>query len=296
MPALPMRVYRAPVVRTVELTPWLRRIVFGGPGLAGFQTTGVGDEYLRVVFPAAGEMEPRLPVVENGALDYGSADLDLLRTYTVRAFNSDAGEVTIDFVLHRDGVASSWARSAEPGAVVGLTTPTAMYDAPADLTWQLLVADAAALPALMRILEQTPHGVRNRVVVEVPDPEHRIELPAHSRADVTWVEGGNGHSPSRIEEVVRSLPRPDAAGGYIWVGGETKTLRGVRRHLRHELGLPASAYKAVGYWTVRAEDWNASYNALDADTRAGLEALWEADRPEEEIEDEYDARLTALGL
>lgn len=80
------------------------------------------------------------------------------------------------------------------------------------------------------------------------------------------------------------------------MAGETKTLRGVRRHLRHELGLPATAYKADGYWTVRAEDWNASYNALDADTRAGLEALWEADRPEEEIEDEYDARLTALGL
>jgi hypothetical protein len=30
--------------------------------------------------------------------------------------------------------------------------------------------------------------------------------------------------------------------------------------------------------------------------RRSLEALWETDRPEEEIESEYDERLTALGL
>ena len=296
LPALPMRAFRALVVRTVDLTPSLRRVVFGGAGLADFTTTGVGDEYLRVLFPAVGDTEPRLPVVENGVLDYGSVDMGLMRTYTVRACDPAAGEVTIDFVLHAHGVATTWARSAEPGDVVGLTTPTAMYDAPIDLRWQILVADYAALPALARILEQTAPRVANRVVVEVPDAAHRIELPAHPRTDVTWVYGGNGHAPSRVDEVARSLPHPDSPGGYVWVAGETTTLRGVRRHLRHELGLPVTAYKAVGYWTERAEEWNARYEALDADTRAGIAALWDSGRAEEDIEDEYDARLTALGL
>lgn len=79
------------------------------------------------------------------------------------------------------------------------------------------------------------------------------------------------------------------------MAGETTALRGVRRHLRLELGLPATAYKAVGYWTVRAEDWNASYNALDADTRAASRRSGRRTGPRG-IEDEYDARLTALGL
>lgn len=295
LPELEMRVFRAVVVRAHDLTPSLRRVVFGGPGLADFESTGVGDEYLRILFPAQGEVEPVLPVVENGVLDYSSINLDLLRTYTVRRHDPDAGEVTIDFVVHEGGVAATWARTAEPGDVVGLNTPTAMYDAPAGLDWQILVADCAALPALARILEQTGPEVRTRVVVEVPDAGHHLALPQHPRVEVTWLHGGNGHGPSRLQDVVASLPRPEGVG-YVWISGETRVLRGVRKHLRRTLGLPASAYKAVGYWTENAEQWLAQYGALDDDTRASLEALWESDRDEDEIEAEYDERLAALGL
>lgn len=288
-----MRVFRAVVVRTEELTPSLRRIVLGGPGLADFASTGVGDEYLRVLFPAPGETEPVLPAVVDGVLDYASIDLGLLRTYTVRRHDVAAGEVTIDFVVHEGGVASTWARGAEPGDVVGLNAPTGMYDPPEGLGWQILVADCAGLPALARILENTPGAVRSRVVVEVPSDDHRIDLPG--AAEVTWVVGGNGHGPSRLEEVVRSLPTP-GADGYVWVAGESRALRGVRKHLRRELGLPASAYKTVGYWIEDGEAWTARYAALDDDTRRSLEALWQTDRPEDEIEAEYDERLTSLGL
>ena len=290
------RVFRAEVVRVEDLSASLRRIVFGGPGLAEFASSGSPDEYLRVVVPAPGRTEPVLPTVVDGVLDYGSIDMDLLRTYTVRRHDRDAGEVTIDFVLHDHGVVTSWARAAGPGAAVGLNLPTGMYEAPADLAWQVLVADCAALPALARVLEQTPPDVRNRVVVEVPGDEHRIDLPAHPRTEVTWVHGGNGHRPSRLEDVVRALPRPDAPGGYVWVAGESRALRGVRRYLRRELGLPASRYKAVGYWIERAEEWNQRYDALDKDTRRSLEAMWSEDRPEEDIESDYDERLAALGL
>ena len=290
------RVFRAEVVRVEDLSASLRRIVFGGPGLAEFASSGSPDEYLRVVVPARGQTEPVLPTVVDGVLDYGSIDMDLLRTYTVRRHDRDAGEVTIDFVLHDHGVVTAWARAAGPGAVVGLNLPTGMYDAPADLAWQVLVADCAALPALARVLEQTPPDVRNRVVVEVPGDEHRIDLPAHPRTEVTWVLGGNGHRPSRLEDVVRALPHPDAPGGYVWVAGESRALRGVRRYLRRELGLSASRYKAVGYWIERAEEWNQRYDALDEDTRRSLEAMWSEDRPEEDIESDYDERLAALGL
>lgn len=159
----------------------------------------------------------------------------------------------------------------------------------------MLVADGAALPALARILEQTAPGVRSKVVVEVPDADHHLALPDYPRADVTWRHGGNGHGPSRLQEAVESLPRPEGVG-YVWVCGETRVLRGVRGHLRRTLGLPASAYKAVGYWTDNAEQWRAGYDALDEATRSSLEVMWESDRDEDEIEAEYDQRLAALGL
>ena len=210
-----------------------------------------------------------LPVVVDNVFDFSTVNLDLLRTYTVRDHDPAAGEVTIDFVVHNGGVASTWACRAEPGDVVGLNSPTGMYDPPVGLVWQVLVADCAGLPALARILEQTPPWVRTRVVVEVPDDEHRLELTG--AAEVTWVIGGNGHSPSLLEDVVRALPRLGPEG-YVWVAGESKALRGARKYLRMELGLPASAYKTVGYWIENADAWHARYHALNDNIKQSLEA------------------------
>jgi NADPH-dependent ferric siderophore reductase len=290
--ALPMRVWTGIVVRSSELTPAMRRIVLAVPGYA---STGVGDEYLRLIFPAPGASEPVLPTVTGNCLDYDSIDLATMRTYTVRAVDPVREEVTIDFVIHDGGVAAGWARAAEPGDRLGLNTPAGMYQPPPGLAWQFLVADCAGLPAAARLLESAPPGVRTRVVLEVPGPAHRLDLTAGPEAEITWIYGGNGHGPSRLEQVVRSLPRP-AGVGYVWVAGETRELRGVRKYLRRELGLPSSAYKAVGYWTGGAERWHDRYAALDAEVKQSLEALWAGDADQGEIEIEYDDRLARLGL
>lgn len=295
MSALPMQVWTARVLRTEDLTPAMRRVVFGGPGLTGYRSTGIGDEYVRLIFPAGGSPEPVLPSVTDGQLDYGSIDLGTMRTYTVRAFDAAAGELTIDFVVHQGGVAAAWATAAKPGDLVGINTPSELYSPPDGLTWQVLVADCAGLPAAARLLEASPPGVRTRVVLEVPDADHRLELSVPPGVEVQWVHGGNGVAPSRLEEVVRSLPRPDGTG-YLWVAGESRVLRGVRKYLRKELGLPASTFKAVGYWTERAEVWHRRYQALDDDTKAALDAIWDADSELVDLELRYDEQLSRLGL
>jgi len=53
---------------------------------------------------------------------------------------------------------------------------------------------------------------------------------------------------------------------------------------------------AVGYWTYKAEVWNAKYEALDESVRAALDAAWESDRDEEEIRDEVEKTLESAGL
>jgi len=124
---------------------------------------------------------------------------------------------------------------------------------------------------------------------------YRLDLAVPPGTEVTWIDGGNGHGPSRLEQVVRSLPRPPGVG-YVWVAGETRELRGVRRYLRRELGLPSTAYKTVGYWTDGAERWRAEFEALDAEIKASLEAIWELDADLGDIEIQYDERLARLGL
>lgn len=298
---LPMRFFRAEVLDARPVCADMVRVVFGGPGLAEFASTGIGDEYLRVFFPGEDGAEPVLPVIhDNGRWTYpDGAEPSPMRTYTVRDHRPERGEVVIDFVVHDGGVAASWAQKAAPGDVVTLNTPTAMYDPPAELEWQLLLADSAALPAATRILETCADGVRTRAVFEVASPAHEVALPPRPGADVVWLHGGNGHGPSRLADVLRSAELPAGLGdgsGYVWVAGETAVLRDARRYVRRELRLPPSAYKVVGYWTDNGEEYNRRLSELDEKTQAWLLEPWETDADEEEQEDEYIARLESLGL
>lgn len=291
-------IHRIVVERVQRLSPGMVRIVFGGEGLDGFVSTGVGDEYFRVFFPAEGQHEPNLPFpTEDGYWDFADGvEPAPMRTYTVRGWDAEAAELTIDFVVHDGGVAAAWALNARPGDVVGVNTPKGLYDPPAEIEWQLLIADATGLPAAARLAENAPAGVRTRVVLEVSSPEDELDIRPADGVELHWVHGGNGHAPTRIEEILRASELPSGPG-YVWVAGETKATRGVRKHLRHQLKLPASAYKVIGYWTENAEAWRERYDSLDEGTHARLMAMWDDDtRPTEDIEEAYEAELEKLGL
>lgn len=291
-------IHRIVVERVRRLSPGMVRIVFGGDGLDGFVSTGIGDEYFRVFFPADGQHEPNLPFpTEDGYWDFAEGvEPAPMRTYTVRGWDAEAAELTIDFVVHDGGVAAAWALNARPGDVVGVNTPKGLYDPPAEIEWQLLIADATGLPAAARLAENAPAGVRTRVVLEVSSPEDELDISAADGVELHWVHGGNGHAPTRIEDILRASELPSGPG-YVWVAGETKATRGVRKHLRHELKLPASAYKVIGYWTENAEAWRERYDSLDEGTHARLMAMWDDDtRPAEDIEEAYEAELEKLGL
>ncbi|MEV6074576.1 siderophore-interacting protein [Streptomyces sp. NPDC052069] len=297
-----MTIHRAVVARVLPLTGTMVRITFHGGDLATFASTGIGDEYVRLFFPhGTDRADLSLPeTTENG--DWQTPEgrpTAPMRTYTIRAVRPEAGEIDIDFVLHSHGVASSWAAAARPGDMIGLNSPTGLYSPPADLTWQVLISDLTGLPAVARILEDTPDGVTTRAVIEVPGPAAVQPLPDRPHIRSTWSYGGNGEGPSRLAELVAAAipPGADLTGGYIWVAGQTNALRTVRRHLRKELKLPMERFKVVGYWVPDSDTWTERYEALPADVRAELDALW--DNPVDEPEDltiRYEARLSSLGL
>ncbi|MCU1517787.1 MAG: siderophore interacting protein, partial [Pseudarthrobacter sp.] len=114
--------------------------------------------------------------------------------------------------------------------------------------------------------------------------------------DIAWVFGGNGHTQSRLDELIRAIDLPSGTG-YVWFAGETKVLRSVRRHLRHERKLAAGSYKLIGYWTDKSEQWEERWESLDAPTRKWLDELWDnKDADPEDLEDLYAAKLESLGL
>ena len=154
----------------------------------------------------------------------------------MRAVRPEVEELDIDFALHEGGLAATWARAAQPGETLMWTPAEGGYVLPEDAEWQLIVGDLTAMPAIGRMLEAVRPGVRTTVVIEVEDPADRQPLPG----DVRWVRG-------RLNEVVRTFPEPDAPG-YIWMAGETRTVRDARRYLRHERGVDKARWSLTGYW------------------------------------------------
>lgn len=285
----------AEVMRTTRLTPGMVRVTFGGAGLEGFRTTGIGDEFVRVHFPASDGVLHLPRVDDEGVWHYPEGVDDHVEPYTIRRHDVATGEVDIDLVVHGHGRAGTWATGARPGDRVAFGDPRGLYEPPAGAVEQIFVTDATGLPALARLSEQLPPGVRAVAAVEIAEESHRLEIGDGSLS-VRWIVGrGNGIGPSAITEVLRALPITEDS--YVWVAGEAGELRAARRYLRHERGLSADRYAVIGYWREHQEEWLERYESLDEDTVAGLQAIWEsADADHEVLRDRYDARLAQLGL
>ncbi|MET0977287.1 MAG: siderophore-interacting protein [Paeniglutamicibacter terrestris] len=293
---LPNRIYRAVVIRTERLTEGMMRIVLGGEDLAAFISTGIGDEYIRLFLPERGQDVPVYPHPEGDYWEYAPEQVaGPMRTYTIRAIDPEAGEISVDFVVHPGGIAADWALSVRPGSQVGFNTPTGLYELPADATWQVLLADATGLPAAARLLENTPAGIHTTAILEVSGPAHEQALELGEDTQLRWLHGGNGDSPSRLAQVLRELDLPEGPG-YVWVAGEARVTREARKYLRKERSLPVTHFKVVGYWTDKAEEWNERYEALGEDFKKWLDELWSTDLDPELIQDEVADAFDAHGL
>nr|WP_259140256.1 siderophore-interacting protein [Tsukamurella ocularis] len=223
----------------------MTRVCLGGDGLRSWVSSGVPDERITIAIPAPNQSAPPRPRVRDGRWHYQEPK-PLSRAYTVRRVNP--GTIVIDFVVHEGGAASSWATSSQPGDIVGLSLAQGWYRCPRGATAVLLVGDATALPAMSRIIEEAPAGLRIHAIAEVATPDDKQVLA--SRADVTyeWILGtGMGRSPSSLPSAV--LARSFAAENtYVWVAAEAGATQSIRKILRREREVSNSMMTITGYW------------------------------------------------
>ena len=232
------------VLRVVDLTPRMRRITVGGAQLAGFISLG-SDDHVKLFFPQTTE---ELATLENLELSAGmkSKTMPPMRDYTPRRYDLDTLELDIDFVLHGDGPAATWAAQARPGQWLYIGGPRGSMVVPDMFDSYLLIGDETALPAIARRLEELPANRRALVVVEVENAAEEQTLNSAASVDVIWVHRDGSNN---LLEIVQGLSIPQDKL-YAWVATETALSRKVRRVLLDTHGLNEEFVKAAGYWRL----------------------------------------------
>lgn len=252
-----MHTFRATVLRKTRLSPHLVSVTLGG--LTDFATTGLPDEYVRVMIPPVGEALVLPEISADWVVTFPEGTIDPeQRVYTVSDYRVvDAKvEIDLDVVLHEGGIGAAWALTCRPGDEVGLIQPHGLYAAPDGVGWQLLVADLTGVPALARILRGLQPGQRVEATVVVIDAADEIALPSPADVTVTWeVVAGENDITSALTLAVTGADLP-TSDRYVWLAGEARASRAVRRYLRRELGWPQSDFSTCGYWQIDAAKWN----------------------------------------
>ncbi|WP_030243954.1 MULTISPECIES: siderophore-interacting protein [unclassified Streptomyces] len=267
----PRRTRSAQVVRTERLTPHMQRVVLGGEGLADFAADTCTDHYVKLLFPPAGVTYPEPFDLQRVRDEFPREQWPVTRTYTVRQWDAEHRELTLDFVIHGDeGLAGPWATRVQPGETVRFMGPGGAYAPDPEADWHLLAGDESALPAIARALETLPRGARAHAFVEVSGPEEEQKID--SDVEVVWLHRGDRPLGEALVEAVRDLEFPEGRV-HAFVHGEAHFVKELRHLLRVERHIAREDLSISGYWRLghNEDGWQASKREWNARIEAEQE-------------------------
>ncbi|MFT4162067.1 DUF2218 domain-containing protein [Shinella sp.] len=232
-----------------DVTPHMRRIRLKGQALTRFAS--LRNLHCKLLIPPAGRM-PEWPSLDrHGRFVWPDGPgRPVIRKYTIRAADPDAGWLDIDFVLHADaGPGSAWAARARPGDIVGLVGPGGRSIMPA--ARYLLAGDETALPAIARLLETLPAQSQGLALIEVAGPAEEQAIANRTGIVIRWLYRGQAPAGTTtlLQDAVAALPVPgDSDGLFAWVSCEFRAFKAVRAQLRKHWGFPKEAHLVTAYW------------------------------------------------
>lgn len=165
--------------------------------------------------------------------------------YTFVDLDPVQGRFTFDIFEHQGGRATDWARTVQPGEIVGISGPGSGDFPPGQ---NLLIAgDETALPAIRRILARSAPDRTGRVFLEVGTQADICDLPHPEGMDLTWLLRERGEV---LWDVLEAAELPEGNDRYIWIAAEKELVRKAKARFRDTLGVgPKDGYFAY-YWEV----------------------------------------------
>lgn len=229
---------RLTVLRVTDLTPRMRRITVGGPELQGFTSLG-SDDHIKLLFACSPEEQQ---TIDARGMGRDGGVRPTMREYTPRRVDLLTQELDIDFVLHGDGPASTWAAQAAPGQTLDIAGPRASMVVPDIFDSYLLIGDETAIPAIARRLEELPEGRQVVAIVQIEDEQERQPLASKAQVEVIWVRRHDQDLLDLLGNLV--LPQGEL---YGWIALE-KSLTRQAKALLLAKGVKEGTLKAAAYW------------------------------------------------
>ena len=232
------------VKEAFNLTPNMIRVIFSGPELMGFPPGREGGN-CKLMIPNVDETKDKFA----NRLINGPPPLK--RTYTVRKFDVETQELSIDFVAHGDdGPASRWASHAKPGDFLGFAGPSAPKVTQFKADWYLVAADPSAIPVAAAALEAMPRNAKGVAIFEVTLAEDWQKIGIPDGIDVHWLVQPDPHVRSTAQEdLIRSLDWP-AGRVQTCIAGESGVIRSLRDFLANEKQVQREDVYISGYWKI----------------------------------------------
>lgn len=220
------------VARLERLGSNILRVVARGDELVGFTSLGF-DDHVKLFFEGR-SADGRPP----------------MRDFTPRHYDAAAGELWIDFFLHDDGPAGSWAAQAGVGQTLNVGGPRGSSVIPLDgIATHLFIGDETALPAIGRRLEELRAGTRAICVIETMDGVAGYPLASKADLKVVWVrrDPQAKDSAAALIAALDTLQLP-AADCFAWAALEMQGARAMRAYLVGKRGFDTHWVKAAAYW------------------------------------------------
>ena len=240
------------VIAVTDITPLMRRVRLKGD-MEGFASVGHADHIKAFFFPEG--VEPKVvPIGERGA-EFAEGERPEMRDYTPRYWDVDKGWIDLDFVLHGDGPASSWAAQVMVGQKLVIGGPRGSLVVPAAYDWYLLAGDETALPALGRRIEELPAGSKVFAIIEVADLAEEQVFETRANVSLTYVyrDGQAAGTTSLVLDAIKAMSFP-AGDAYAYIAGESSMSKSVKAHLIEQRGFNPEYVKAAGYWLLGVAD------------------------------------------
>ncbi|MEP4888552.1 MAG: siderophore-interacting protein [Aliiglaciecola sp.] len=227
----------------IDLSPHMRRIILSGEELKDFPDDKK-SAHVKAIFPNPNSTE-KLP-----KLGMYIGFKKWMRSYTVREFDKQNNQLTIDFAVHdHQGLASNWAASAIPGDFLGIAGPGETKHADLNAPRHLFFGDITALPAIAGTLEQLPSDAQGSAWIQVPEQSDKQVFHGPDGINVNWLI-----TPNKLTEdflLALSAQPTDLRNTAIFIAAEAGIVRQLKSYLNTHCQYDKQKLYASAYWNQK---------------------------------------------